>query len=208
MTRKANDMTKKANDMAKIEADATVEDAKPARSKRRVVMIGVIGVVLIGASAGGVLYAHNAGIIHVGFLGEPVDPNRPQLVLRDSEDGTGFGSQSPEGSGEPRRNKANYYLIEKEFTSNLNDSESFVQVGLGVSSYYDERVFANLQRHEMAVRSSVLLTISSQDPVQLSSTTGKLELQEDLQKAINDVLRAKEGFGGIDSVYFTSFVMQ
>lgn len=172
------------------------------------VVIGAIGAVLAGASAGGVLYAHNSGIIHVGFLGKAADPNRPQLVERESADGTGFGSQSPEGAGDSRRNKVSYYPIEKEFTSNLNDGQSFVQVGLGVSSYYDERVFANLQQHEMAVRSSVLLTLSSKDPGNLSTATGKLELQEDLKEAINEALRAKEGFGGIDSVYFTSFVMQ
>lgn len=201
-------MTRKAKDITKIEAATPAEEPKPARSKRRLAVIGAICAVLAGAIAGGVLYAHNAGIIHVGFLGKAADPNRPQLVERESADGTGFGSQSPEGSGDPRRNRVSYYPIEKEFTSNLNDGQSFVQVGLGVSSYYDERVFANLQQHEMAVRSSVLLTLSSQDPGNLSTATGKLELQRDLKDAINEALRAKEGFGGIDSVYFTSFVMQ
>jgi len=33
-------------------------------------------------------------------------------------------------------------------------------------------------------------------------------LQRDLTQAINDVLRQKEGFGGIDNVYFTNLVIQ
>lgn len=199
-------MTKMTKIESTTEADLAVEIPEPKRSKRRLVLMCTIPLVLTIAAAGGAVYAHNAGLIHLKFLGTPVDPNRPQLV--DREGGTGFPSKSSEGPVDPLQYAASYYSIEKEFTSNLNDSESFVQVGLGVSSYYDERVFTNLQRHEMAVRSSVLLTLAGQDPSKLSSTSGKLALQQELKKAINDVLRAKEGFGGIDGVYFTSFVMQ
>ncbi|WP_333917165.1 flagellar basal body-associated FliL family protein [Sphingomonas sp. LR60] len=37
---------------------------------------------------------------------------------------------------------------------------------------------------------------------------GKAQLQKRLVATINQVLREKEGFGGISNVYFTTFVVQ
>jgi flagellar FliL protein len=34
------------------------------------------------------------------------------------------------------------------------------------------------------------------------------KLQPDLTAAINDLLRQKEGFGGVDNVYFSNLVIQ
>jgi flagellar protein FliL len=42
----------------------------------------------------------------------------------------------------------------------------------------------------------------------LSTPEGKQILQRKLAHAINKVLREKEGFGGIDSVYFSNLVIQ
>ena len=42
----------------------------------------------------------------------------------------------------------------------------------------------------------------------LASIRGKEELQKRLTKAINETLEEREGFGGVDSVYFRSFIVQ
>jgi flagellar FliL protein len=187
---------------------AAPSSASPKRPGKRRLLVGVALAVVGGGGVAGALYAQERGYVRLPYLGDGEDPNRPHLVMRDDEPGAGYSSRPDEQPADPRRYKASYYSIGKEFTSNLNDGQSFVQVGLGVSTYYDERVFVNVQRHEMAVRSAVLMTLASQDPGTLSTPNGKVALQTDLKKAITDVLRAKEGFGGIDGVYFTSFVMQ
>jgi flagellar protein FliL len=175
------------------------------KKRRRPLFYGLI-VVFLGIGGAAAFYAAQAaGLIHVE-LGRK-DPDRPRLVPRDRADGAGFAGSAQEVRADPRRFKASYYPIAKEFTSNLGGT-GVIQVGLGVSTYYDERVFINLQRHEMAVRSAVLMTLSGEDPAALATPQGKLALQKDLKKAINDVLRSREGFGGIDDVYFTSFVTQ
>ena len=202
-------MTKKKQIDQTQEVESTDEAAVETKKRRRRWPLVVLGlVVLTGGGAGGAVLANSAGLVRLPFLDKAGDPFRPRLVPRDHSDGTGFASTSGQEDADPRRYKASYYPIEKEFTSNLSDGESFVQVGLGVSTYYDERVFTNLQRHEMAVRSAVLLTLASHDPAKLSTPEGKIALQSQLKSAVNEVLRAKEGFGGIDGVYFTSFVMQ
>jgi flagellar protein FliL len=58
------------------------------------------------------------------------------------------------------------------------------------------------------LRSAILLVLSEQVAPVLSTPQGKHQLRRQLTKAINDVLREKEGFGGIDSVYFTNLVIQ
>ena len=60
----------------------------------------------------------------------------------------------------------------------------------------------------MPVRSAVLMTLADQDAFVITTPEGKKELQKTLKGAINDVLKQREGFGGIDSVYFTSFIIQ
>ena len=87
-------------------------------------------------------------------------------------------------------------------------ADTYVQVSLGLSTYYDERVVANVETHAMAVRSAVLMTLAETDSLTINSTAGKQQLQARLTAAINAVLIEREGFGGIDGVYFTSFVAQ
>ena len=82
------------------------------------------------------------------------------------------------------------------------------QIGLGVSTYYGEEVVHNLETHQMAVRSAILMTLSEQDPTAITTLQGKQALKQALKNAINEALTIREGFGGIDDVYFTSFVTQ
>jgi flagellar protein FliL len=101
-----------------------------------------------------------------------------------------------------------YYPIEQSFTANLADGGGFVQVGISVATYFDSRVGDNLERQMVPIRSAILMVLSDQQATVLATPEGKQILQRNLTKAINGVLREKEGFGGIDNVYFTSLVVQ
>jgi flagellar protein FliL len=83
-----------------------------------------------------------------------------------------------------------------------------VQIGLSVSTYFDGKVIGNLKRQMVPIRSAVLMVLSEQDGTALSTAQGKQRLQVELTKAVNQVLRQQEGFGGIDNVYFTTLVIQ
>jgi flagellar FliL protein len=98
--------------------------------------------------------------------------------------------------------------MEKEFTSNLQDSVHMVQVGIAISTPYDDTVIENLKTNEVAVRSAVLLALGDTSEDQVFSSQGKTLLQKRIAKAINDTLEQKEGFGGVSNVYFTNFVVQ
>ena len=98
--------------------------------------------------------------------------------------------------------------IAQSFTTNLADGSGFLQIGISLSTFYDGKVVANVARQDVPIRSAVLMVLAEQDPALLSTSHGKQQLQRQLTGAINQVLRDKEGFGGIDNVYFTSLVIQ
>lgn len=195
------------------------EAAVPAPKKKggrfkKLLLIGGGMVVLLGAGAAAGMYAGGVGLGANGEAAAAEDPDTPKLVLKDGEHdeehaSAGGGKRSAkEGSPDPSKYKATYYNIEQNFTSNLRDSDGFVQVALGVSTYYDQRVIDRLKEHEMAVRSAVLMTLADQNAFVITTPEGKKGLQKTLKEAINAVLKSKEGFGGVDDVYFTSFIIQ
>jgi flagellar FliL protein len=156
------------------------------------------------------LRGHGAGLAG-GAHAEPEDPNQPKLVERSDAHESSHGGKKPrqiEEAIDPSKYKASYYDLAQNFTSNLRDSDGFMQVSLGVSTFYDQRVLDRVKEHEMAIRSAVLMTLADQDAFVIATPQGKKELQKKLKKAINDVLIEKEGFGGIDDVYFTNFIIQ
>jgi flagellar FliL protein len=183
---------------------------KPKKKSRKLIKLAMAMIVFGGAAAGGALYAQGAGLIALPGMAKPgkaEDPNRPQLVPREGADPENFevvGGRPVEAD----KFQVSYYPIEEKFTSNLRDSGGFIQIGVGISTYYDERVLQNVERHEMALRSAVLMQLADQDPEVVATPKGKLGLKSRLTRAVNEVLEEKEGFGGIDDVYFTSFVMQ
>ncbi|ODT85260.1 MAG: flagellar basal body-associated protein FliL [Sphingobium sp. SCN 64-10] len=193
--------------------------------KKLILLIGGVALLGGGGAAGG-FYA--AGSMHKAE-GPREDPNRPQLVLKgeNAEEianqwiakaqkagtegapavGKGKGLDLPRPAN-PAAYQATYFQIPAPFTSNLSDSDSFVQVSIAVSTYYDNRVIQAVQTHETAIRSAILMMMAQEQVVALSEPRGKEALQAKLLHIVNDVLKEKTGFGGVDNVYFTNFVIQ
>lgn len=189
---------------------------------KKLVIFGIGGLVLIGGGVGAGVYATGHGI--AGAV-KHEDPRRPQLVLRSpsapeaTESGHGDDKAAPRRVGtvsvekegqpiDPHKYEIAYYPIEQSFTANLADGSGFAQLGISVGTYYDSRVGDNLQRQMVPIRSAVLMVLSDQQSSVLATPEGKQMLQRQLTKSINQVLRDKEGFGGIDNVYFINLVVQ
>ena len=101
-----------------------------------------------------------------------------------------------------------YYEFPGNFTTNLKGSKKFLQISLGVSTQYDDQVMANVDSHQLALRSEILTIMSEFSSEDISGRTGKQELAGALKNGINNVLEKVEGFGGVENVHFTSFVLQ
>lgn len=201
------------------------------------IVVGVV-VLLGGGIGAGLYAAGSGLVGGGGKHEEKEDPNKPHLVPKSEQKragegggeggehgGGGEGSGGEHGGGEgeakeehvgaptPRGSggeeyASNYYAMEKEFTANLQNSIHFVQVGVAISTPYDDKVINNLKTNDIAVRSAILMTLGDTTEDQVFTSGGKQQLQKRLASAINAVLKEKEGFGGISNVYFTNFVVQ
>ena len=100
-----------------------------------------------------------------------------------------------------------HYEFPGNFT-NLKESKKFLQISLGVSTQYDEQVMANVDSHQLALRSEILTIMSTFSPADIAGREGKQKLADSLKEGINNTLVKVEGFGGVENVHFTSFVLQ
>jgi len=101
-----------------------------------------------------------------------------------------------------------YFEFPGTFTTNLMNSRKFLQVGLGVSTQYDDTVMSNVEAHQLALRSEILNAMSEFSEADIQGKNGREELAKALTASINEKLIALEDFGGVQEVHFTSFVLQ
>ena len=101
-----------------------------------------------------------------------------------------------------------YHEFAGTFTTNLAGSRKMLQVGIGVSTQYDDSVMVNVDSHQLALRSIILGVISDFSEEQVRGGEGRELLADALRDAINAKLEELENFGGVEDVHFTSFVLQ
>ncbi|MES2095223.1 MAG: flagellar basal body-associated FliL family protein [Pseudomonadota bacterium] len=200
--------------MADKEAPAAAAPKKKGKGK---LIIMLLALVALGAGGAGAAFA--LGFIGGHGGGKVAEAEGPKLVpkeeqkrasagaTKEGESGKGGGSAPPSGSGGDKY-ASNYYAMDKEFTSNLRDSVHYVQIGIAVSTPYDDTVIENLKTNEIAIRSSILMALGDATEDEVFTSEGKTKLATRLAAAINATLKQKEGFGGISNVYFTNFVVQ
>ena len=101
-----------------------------------------------------------------------------------------------------------YFEFPGTFTTNLRSSRKFLQVGLGVSTQYDDEVISNVEDHQLALRSEILNVMSDFSEEEIQGKEGRKALAKALADGVNEKLMQLEDFGGIEEVHFTSFVLQ
>jgi flagellar FliL protein len=131
----------------------------------------------------------------------PVDPNAPPPL--GSEE-----SRVKKDTPELTRFVQSYKEIERVFMANLTNSRKVIQVQVAIMTTYDERVFKNVEKHEFALRSATLDVLRQVTDQQLETPTFRTDLAEKIRAEMNTVLEKYEDFGGIEEVYFTTFVVQ
>ena len=108
---------------------------------------------------------------------------------------------------EATRFEKNYFQIEKELMTNITGSKKVMVVQIAVMTHYDSRVFDNIKKHEFALRSAMLDLMRQTTEAEASKPEFRKELTIKLKDIMNSLLEEYEDFGGIEEVFFTSFVM-
>jgi len=101
-----------------------------------------------------------------------------------------------------------YHQLKRDFLSNLISSKKVMSIHISIMTRYDERVFENVCEHEAALRSVILDVLRQTTEADLVKPEFRKDLAIKLRDAINSLLEKLEDFGGIEEVFFTSFVVQ
>lgn len=194
------------------DAKKAEDGAAPAKKggKKKLILMVVGGLVLAGGGVAGGMFAAGMGLGGAHAGGPHRDPEAPELTVREGQSANPSDEYKAIGSfrPDPKLYKASYYTMETPFTSNLRDSDGVIQVGVGMSTFYDHKVLDAMKDNDMPLRSAALGVLAESDALALSTPQGKTQLQTQLRDAFNKVLVDKTGYGGVDSVYFTSFIIQ
>ena len=101
-----------------------------------------------------------------------------------------------------------YHEFPGTFRTILSGSRKVLEVGIGVSTQYDDTVMMNVESHQLALRSVILGVMSDFSEDDVKGAAGRDKLAVALRDAINTKLEELENFGGIEEAHFTSFVIQ
>ena len=192
-------------------ADEENTQPKKSRGILKILMFVFGGLILIGAGLG-------AGFLMFGSAQPDPSEEIEQIIERKMIEAEEEKAAEEEvADGEQKVSKetpevdtfmTTYFEFPGTFTTNLMKSRRFLQVGLGVSTQYDDTVMGNVEAHQLALRSEILNAMSEFSEESIQGKGGRETLAKALTDSINAKLIALEGFGGVGEVHFTSFVLQ
>ncbi|MDH5693334.1 MAG: flagellar basal body-associated FliL family protein [Gammaproteobacteria bacterium] len=148
-----------------------------------VAMMIVGAIVLVVVSMGGIFFLlKSMGLLNPGGTqAEAVSPDAPAI----------------------------YHPLEPAFIVNFTDKgrSRYLQASVEIMTR-DPHVIEALTAHMPLIRNNILLLLSSQTAETLHSPAGKEEIRKVAMEEINKILEEQSNTGGIEAVYFTSFVTQ
>ena len=104
---------------------------------------------------------------------------------------------------------AMYIPLDPAFVVNFAEGSRarFLQVSVEVMTR-NNQVEQHIRTHMPVIRNNLVLLFSSQTYESVSTLEGKEALREEALNVIQKILEEETGDPGVESVYFTSFVMQ
>jgi len=134
------------------------------------------------------------------------------ILSGDQEDNVAAQTDSDKKAGKKQKEtKAplNYVPMDPPFVVNFNADTDvrFLQITVEVGTRNPKAVDL-VKEHRPAIRNSLVMLFGSQDPDTLNTREGKEALLSETLAEIQKVMTEETGDAGVDSVFFTSFVMQ
>jgi flagellar protein FliL len=180
--------------------------------------IGRRTLLIIAAAALGAILLITGLLTGILFLTGAFDSNDEIMRRLNAIEGGSaeISSQPEDNSGEPQllelpdtnRLDTLYHQFGQAFVVNVSNSRKVMQLNLTLSTHYDQMVVDNVIKHELAVRSAILDHLSFVTEEQTLEVGFRQRMGDELALVVNSELESNEGFGGIERVLFTEFLMQ
>ncbi len=163
-----------------------------------IIIVSAVVIVLVGGSIGATLYFTGA------FSGDDSEE-----VEEQKEEGEAKKSSRKNKRKGKAPSPAVYLALDPPFVVNFEDQRAvrFLQITVDVMAR-DQEVLDAVNTHGPAIRNNLIILFSSQDADAVGTREGKEKLRKDTLAEINKILAAEGADGGLEAVYFTSFVMQ
>jgi len=192
-------------------ADEEIEvEGKKKSPLIKIILIVVVALLLLVGTAVGTMFV-------TGFF-DKKDTSAAEQALKELEKSASEAKGAASDASAPQRKakespelerfENSYMELEKPLVSNLTNTRKVIQVNLAIMTHYDERVFKNAKKHEFALRSVALDVMRQMTDADLVKPDFRKELAGKIREEMNAVLEKYEDFGGIEEVFFTSFVVQ
>ena len=180
--------------------DLDVDGGEPEpKSKSKLIIIIAVVIVLLGVSA-------TATLMLTGVLG-----GGDEAVAEETASSADKVAKKDKKKAKARKPKAplNYVPLDPPFVVNFNGNTDvrFLQISVEVGTRNPD-VVDRIKENRPAIRNNLVFLFKGQDPVALNTREGMEQLRKDTLAAVQEVLKAETGDKGVESVYFTSFVMQ
>ncbi len=191
------------------ELDAELEEtAAPAKTRRSLPKILLLLTLPLAAAGGG-------GRDYPGHPGAgtapPAGGGGGGYYLGNQEPATPPKAGSAKAAAaKPVSTKPPVFVALEPFTVNLQREDSspqYLQVGLSLK-LADEMPVEKIKLHMPEIRNRVLLLLSSKRASEIATSEGKKSLSEELQREVSQPLAGGVPAKALDSVLFTSFVIQ
>lgn len=183
------------NEDQEDDSEAAGAAAEGKGKKKKLMLLGGIGVLLLALAGGGTWFALHS-------MGGGKDKTAA------TEEGAHADVKAAEG-GHAAKRESLYEALDPAFLANytVGGRQHYLQLAITVLAR-EQSGIDGLHQHMPLVRNRVVMLLSGETFETLQTDDGRVQLQQKLLAAIQEILNKETGKPGIEQVFFTNFVMQ
>lgn len=219
---KENKEKRKENLIEEEGADVSETEVKPKITKKiKYAIIAVVSITLVGGLGGGYFLLHRgakAGAVDEQTVEKEKEEKEEEEKEKEEESKEDSKEESKEdnkeekeegGDAEGKHGKSKFYSIEPPFVVNIQSSDrsKFLQIKVEIMAK-SNRALKAVEANIPLIKNDLITLFSSQTIEQVTTPQGKENLRKEAIKKVNAILEQESDGESVDTVLFTSFVMQ
>ncbi len=186
------------DDVEETEEEAVARAIEAAARKKKLLLLGAIGAALLLLAGGGTWFAlHllNGDKAESAAVAKTAEPAKAPAAEPKNE--------------KPAHKQALYDVLDPPFLANYDVAgrQHYLQLSLAVMARDQSEIDA-VNTHMPLLRNRIVMLLSGEVFEQLQTDAGRVQLQQKLVAAIQEILKKETGKTQIEQVFFTNFVMQ